>query len=122
MHSACAAPGDCLQVGPDPPECATVLLDTELGDGAALGDPLLKPPQGYDLLWADDAARPERRLAFWQPVPYEGCAPDPSVCIYGCCGPMTPRARSATWPSGSRCPTKGARQTLRLAYMGAVGR
>ena len=68
----CRAPGDCLQVGPDPPESVTVLLDTELGDGAALGDPLLKLPLGYDLLWADDAARPERRLAFWRPVPYEG--------------------------------------------------
>ena len=82
-HSARAAPGDCLQVGPDPPESATVLLDTELGDGAALGDPLLKPPQGYDLLWADDAARPERRLAFWQPVPYEGCEADPRVLHSG---------------------------------------
>lgn len=76
MHSACRAPGDCLQIGPDPPESVTVLLDTELGDGAALGDPLLKLPQSYDLLWADDAARPERRLAFWQPVPYEGCELD----------------------------------------------
>ncbi|KAK9834254.1 hypothetical protein WJX81_000411 [Elliptochloris bilobata] len=67
-----AALGDCLRAGPDPPESVTVLLDTELGEEPALKDPLLKPPQGYELVWADDAARPERRLAFWRPVPYEG--------------------------------------------------
>ncbi len=67
------APGDCLQAGPDPPEPVLVLLDTELAEAGSLGGPLLKPPQSFELVWADEAARPERQLSFWRPVPFEGC-------------------------------------------------
>ncbi len=58
--------------GPDPPEAVLVLLDAELAEGPLGGAALLKPPHGYELVWADEAARPERRLCFWRPLPYEG--------------------------------------------------
>ncbi len=51
-----------------------MLLDTELAEAGSLGGPLLKPPQSFELVWADEAARPERQLSFWRPVPFEGCA------------------------------------------------
>ncbi len=73
LTAAARAPGDCLQAGPDPPEPVLVLLDTELAEAGALGAPLLKPPQSFELVWADEAARPERQLSFWRPVPFEGC-------------------------------------------------
>ncbi|KAK9815130.1 hypothetical protein WJX73_008307 [Symbiochloris irregularis] len=55
--------GDCLGSGYDPPRSVTVLLDTPAGPGMQL----LKPADGFEMVWMDESVPPEKCLSLWKP-------------------------------------------------------